>query len=247
MVLAGVLLIGFRWQLIGWLLWLSGAVIALRAQKEFRWLGLSLYGSVAILALVPITTELSTAHMVYLGVSLIVALMLPQIIDRFIAKTHVLRFHWPIGRWRGIHSSYLFGTIILSWLILPWYLTQTGAFRNWTVELNPDSLIRLFIGTNGLGFWDELFFINTIFPIFRRFFSFWWANIFQAVLFTAFLFELGFTAWGWALIGVFALAQGYVFYKTDSLRYVIILHLSMDAILYLALIEAHYPGTIWLM
>jgi hypothetical protein len=46
----------------------------------------------------------------------------------------------------------------------------------------------------------------------------------QAVLFTSFLFKLGFTGWGPVMIFIFAIIQGVVFRKTDSLFYVITIH-----------------------
>lgn len=103
-------------------------------------------------------------------------------------------------------------------------------------------MIRLFIGTNGLGIWDELFFVVVVFNLFKSHFHLWWANIAQAVLWTAFLYELGFISWGVIAIFVFALTQGYIFHKTHSLPYTIAIHLTLDFILFLALVNAHNPS-----
>jgi membrane protease YdiL (CAAX protease family) len=71
--------------------------------------------------------------------------------------------------------------------------------------------------------------------------QFKYANAAQAVIFTLFLFELGFRGWAPFAIFPFALSQGYIFNKTHSLLYVITIHLIIDLVLYLALIHAHYP------
>ena len=95
-----------------------------------------------------------------------------------------------------------------------------------------------------MGVWDELFFVGMTLGILRKFLNFKLANFTQSVLFASFLYELGFTSWGLIMIFVFALTQGYAFKKAESLFYVIAIHLSLDLILFLALINVHHPN--WL-
>ena len=59
------------------------------------------------------------------------------------------------------------------------------------------------------------------------------------MLFTSFLWELGFHAWGPLFIYPFALVQGWIFKLTRSLTYIVCVHL-----LFLVLVHAHNPG--WL-
>ena len=40
---------------------------------------------------------------------------------------------------------------------------------------------------------------------------------------------------------LFALTQGYIFKKTESLLYVITIHLTLDLVLFLALLNVHTP------
>ena len=61
----------------------------------------------------------------------------------------------------------------------------------------------------------------------------------QAVLFTSFLHELGFTSWGPLMIFPFALIQGYTFATTRSLSYVVTVHLTFDLVLFGVLLHAH--------
>lgn len=120
-------------------------------------------------------------------------------------------------------------------------MQTTGAYQNWVVENDPYHLFILFLGTNGLGIWDELFFIVTVLALLKRHMPFHQANLVQALLFTSFLYELGFRGWAPFIIYPFALLQGLVFRRTDNLVYIIAIHLTIDFVLYLALINAHHP------
>ena len=108
----------------------------------------------------------------------------------------------------------------------------------------PSEIIRLFLGVNAVGLWDELFFICTVFALLRRHFRLWQANILQAIIFVSFLWELGYTSWGPFLTTPFALIQGYLFNRTRSLPYVLCTHLIFDCVLWAVLLHAHNPG--WL-
>jgi hypothetical protein len=78
--------------------------------------------------------------------------------------------------------AYIAFTAALAYLILPFYLASTGSYHNWTVEPGALNLFRLFIGTNGLELWDELFIVATVLAVFRFYLPFRWANIAQAIL-----------------------------------------------------------------
>jgi hypothetical protein len=78
----------------------------------------------------------------------------------------------------------------------------------------------------------------------RRHFVDWQANVIQGVLFTSFLWELGFHARGPLLIYPFALVQGWIFKLTRSLTYIVCVHLLFDFVLFLVLVHAHNRG--WL-
>lgn len=128
---------------------------------------------------------------------------------------------------------------LVSYLVFPFYFKSTGAYANWPSAQGAGDVILLFIGTNALGFWDELFFINTVLTIFRRHTRFWAANLAQGIIFTAFLYELGFRGWAPFVIYPFTLLQGYMFMRYKSLGFVIATHLSIDFILFLAILNAY--------
>jgi membrane protease YdiL (CAAX protease family) len=242
---SSIVLIALQSAAAGWLLLVAASVSLLWAEKKFaREIFLIIIG-LAILGLTPINTDISVRHMAEMGATLVLAVALPYGISRFLYRDHVVQYHWLNGRkWYKSEYFYIALTALISYFLLPYYLKSTGAYLNWPSSTDAGSVSRLFIGTNTLGIWDELFFVNTVLGLLRRHVTFFYANIIQAILFTSFLYELGFTGWGPAMIFPFALLQGYIFMKTQSLFYVITIHLTLDAVLFLAIIYAHHPQLI---
>ena len=238
-----ILLIALQLKLAGWIVLVLGLISLLFCSKQFRKDLLLIYISIAILGITPITTDISWLHIVQMGTPLILAVLLPYFVSRYLYKDHLVRFKFHHGRsWYRSEILYILATAVIAYLLLPFFLKNTGSYRYWTVDPGVGNLVRLFLGTNFLGIWDELFFVSTILGILRRFMNFHAANAAQGIMFTSFLFELGFRGWGFIMIFIFALIQGYVFKKTESLFYVITIHLTLDFVLYLALIHAHHPS-----
>lgn len=240
-MIGAVLAIPFEQKLAGYGVLVAGVLPTLLADRAFAKHILLIYTSIAILALAPINTSIDLPHMLIMGAILLAAVGIPYLVTRYVYHERVIKF--PIGRhtWTRGHIGYLLLALVLSYLILPFWMASTGEHANWTVELTFSSLALLFVGTNALGIWDELFFIITTLALLRRHMPFWVANLIQAVLFTAFLYELGFRGWAPLLIYPFALLQGEVFRRTENLTYIIAIHLTIDFVLYLALIHAHFP------
>lgn len=193
-----------------------------------------------VISSVPLNADLSIGHMVLMGGALVLAVVGPWLIERFAYRGTVIRFPVLTGRrWPLTARLYLFGVAALGYFILPVYLISTGVYRNWPDASDPAIFWRLFLGVNAVGIWDEMFFICTAFTLLRQHFPDWLANILQAVVFTSFLWEIGYQAWGPLLTFPFALLQGYTFKLTKSLSYVVSVHLLFDLVLFLALVHAH--------
>jgi membrane protease YdiL (CAAX protease family) len=240
--ISAVVLIALQIKPAGWILLMVSTLTLILCRKHFAKDLLLIHISMGILGITAITTDVSYVHMIEMGFALLLAVAIPYVISRYVYKDYLVRFKFHHGRrWFRSEILYIFITAAVSYFLLPFYLSNTGAYLNWGVESGASFMTRLFIGTNALGIWDELFFISTVLGILRRFLKFHWANLAQSVLFTSFLYELGFTGWGFIMIFIFALIQGYVFKKTESLFYVITIHLTLDLVLFLALIYAHYP------
>ncbi|MFP5367886.1 MAG: type II CAAX prenyl endopeptidase Rce1 family protein, partial [Actinomycetes bacterium] len=153
---------------------------------------------------------------------------------------HAIRF--PIRTaepWTRAEKWYLPAVLVIGYALMPVYMIRTGVYNNWPAVSDPDGIARLFLGTNVLGIWDELFFICTAFTLLRRHLPDWQANLLQAVLFTSFLWELGFHSWAPFFIFPFALLQARLFTVTKSLSYIVSVHLLFDFVLFLVLIHAH--------
>jgi hypothetical protein len=195
---------------------------------------------VAAVSAVPITTDISTSHMLIMGSAMILAVGIPYVVSRWITNEHAVVFPVMTGnKWTRGEKLYLPVVVVLGYAVLPVYMIRTGVYANWPAVHDPDGIARLFVGTNALGIWDELFFICTSFALLRRHLPDWQANILQAVLFTSFLWELGFRAWAPLFIFPFALLQARIFTITKSLSYIVAVHLLFDFVLFLVLLHAH--------
>lgn len=240
--ITGIVLIPLEMKTAGWILYALGLIVLLFCDRQFRKDIFLIYISLALLGITPITTDISFTHILQMGTTLSLAIAIPYLISRFVYKDYLVRFKFHHGRyWYKSEIFYIVLTAIIAYITLPFALANTNSYLNWTVAPGAINLFILFLGTNFLGIWDELFFISTVLGVLRRHVSFPIANLTQSILFTSFLYELGFRGWLFLVIFVFALVQGYIFKKTESLFYVITIHLTLDLVLYLALIHAHHP------
>lgn len=190
------------------------------------------------LSIAPIDTRISISHMIVFGTCLSAAVLAPYFFYKNTSSP--IKFPFALrGGWTKNKLLYIGFAISITYLLFPFYFASTGAYLNWPKVNSFGELTLLFIGTNALGIWDELFFINTVLTILRRHLSFWRANFIQAIFFTLFLYELGFTGWAPLMIYPFALIQGYTYKKFESLYFVIAIHLAVDFVLFLAILNAH--------
>ncbi|MHA7261659.1 CPBP family glutamic-type intramembrane protease [Arthrobacter sp. TMN-37] len=239
-VLSGFVLFALEHRVAGYLLLAAAlAAAALIGRTLLRDLGLVALG-ITIISTVPITTDISIGHMAVMGTAMVLAVGLPYAISRWVFRDHAIRFPVLTGsKWSRTERWYLAAVVVIGYLILPVYMIPTGVYRNWPAASDGDDIFRLFLGTNVLGIWDELFFICTVFTLLRRHLPEWQANLLQAVVFTSFLWDLGFHAWGPFLIYPFAVIQGWIFARTKSLSYIVSVHLLFDFVLFLVLLHAH--------
>jgi|SRR6185369_12449393 len=238
-----LLLIPLQMKMIGWPVLLLGLGTLLLCEKQFRKDIFLIYVSLALLGITEITTNTSPVHFLQMMTTLSLAVAIPYFVSRYFYKDYLVHFQFHHGRnWYKLEIFYIFFAGIVTYFSFPFMLWETHSYLNWTVNTGFNNLLILFIGTNSLGIWDELFFISTVLGILKRHLAFPLANLLQATMFTSFLFELGFRGWTFLLIFLFALLQGYVFKRTQSLFYLITIHLVVDLVLYLALIYLYHPA-----
>jgi hypothetical protein len=198
-----------------------------------------------IVSTISVAADISWGNFFLLGFVLAAAVAVPYSLSRFVFKDRLIRFPWRGGwPWNRVQWGYLFLVLFLGWLILPFYFITSGVYLNWPAVTTPDEIGRLFVGVNAVGTWDELFFILTVFVLFRRHFPVWQANLLQMVIFVSFLWELGYQSWGPLLTIPFALLQGWIYSTTRSLVYVLSVHLLFDAVVFLVIVHARNPGVI---
>jgi len=245
LLITAIVLIPLEMKFLGWILLVITVVLLLFCEKYFRRDMLLVVLSLGLLGITQINTNISLVHVVQMTSTLFLAVAIPFIVTRYFYKEKTIRYPFHHGRkWYKKELFYIFVTASIAYLVLPFYFQNTGSYHNWTVQLGTFNLTILYLGTNGLGTWDEIFFISTVLAVFRKHFPFPVANAAQAAIFTSFLFELGFRRWAPFALYPFALSQGYIFKKTDSLLYVTTIHLTLDLVLYLALINAHFPNVL---
>lgn len=249
--LAAVFMFGLRIAIPGWSLVIGYALLAaglLLAWRLDRGLltDLGLIGiGISIVSVTSVEADVGWSSFFRIGTVLVLAVTAPVLIDRLVLKRKAIRFPWRTGKkWSPLEKGYLVAVPVLGWLILPFYFITSGTYLNWPHITDTSELVRFFIGVNFVGTWDELFFICTCFALLRRHFPVWLANLLQATIFVSFLWELGYRAWGPFITAPFALLQGYIFTKTGSLTYVLIVHLLFDVVVFLAIVHAHNPGVL---
>lgn len=234
-------------HVIGWPLVAASLFLGWRV-KESVWLKTLVLFSYVIVVLyfARIDSDFSNQHLLELGVFLGIGLLaVPAILAKFWLKTP-LKYRWLNGKW--------------TWQMWVWipsgFLIAFGVFWVYFNILTPDlhtswplvgekneALARIFWTCNLGGCWDELVWINFVFSLLTRHFSHREANFAQAVFFTSFLYDIAFFGAGPFLIYPFALLQGYTYYKTGSLLYLIILHFIVDLVLFFMIANRWFPGS----
>jgi hypothetical protein len=239
---SAVLLFGVHLRPMGYavlLLSLAAAFLADRALgRDLLLIGVG----IGLISTTSMEADVSWPRFLAIGTALTAAVLVPFLIDRLVYRRAAIRFPWRTGqRWPSLMKAYVVAVPLLGWAILPVYFIRSGAYRNWPEITETDQLARFFVGVNGVGTWDELFFICTCFALLLRHFPPWQANLLQAAIFVSFLWELGYRSWGPVLTIPFALLQGLIFTRTGSLTLVLVVHLLFDAIVFMAIVHANVP------
>ena len=212
--------------------------------KERKLAYAALASAILVLTFAPINTDLSNPHFVVLSVCFLLALLLPAIILRK-TEPKIISFHlWP-KHVDWVDISYTALSIPLAYVGINFYfkILSPEVAYNWVQPPSPDNeqLFRLFMGINGVGIWDELFFVNTSFAILRYLFPYWTANIAQAVIYTGTLWDMAFRGTGFVLVYIFAITQGAMYERSKVLLWVLIVHLIVDFFLFQTIIDIYYP------
>ena len=218
-------------------------IYLMRESREHRWRFLALGIPLGILALAPVHTDLGLGHVSVLGLAFLAVLVIPTVMLR---GRGIITFKFFPDRLDRIDLFYTVISIFLAWGAFEWYfgvLSPEVPF-NWTLPIGePDEgeAFKLFMGINGVGIWDELFFINICFAIIRSMYGFRVSNVAQAVIYTSVLCDMAFTGWGPMFVGFLAITQGFMYERSKVLIWVLMVHLIVDFFLFQAIVSRYYP------
>jgi len=242
---SAVLLIPVGWFIPGGAAWAVALMIAVRQHdpRVRRNLG-AVLACIALLAFAPVNTNLETSHILTLGSCFLLAILGPYVFMRLKTPEWIAWRLWP-PRFSRRDLIYTLVSIPLAWGVIQVYFFHLNPElpTHWPIPAiyDADAVHRLVVGINCVGIWDELFFINTVYVLFRGIFPARIANPAQAVLYTSVLHKMAFTGHGTWIVYLFALTQGVMYEKSRVLLYVLIVHLIVDVFLLLAILQYHYP------
>ena len=244
---------GLPWHLFGWPLMGLSLILAYRrgAPNAGKTAVLLAY-LITVLFFTRIDGDTGNGHVLELALKLGVGiLVVPALLARYWLEAP-LDYSWFHGRWSLKMWLWLPAGFVLAYgfLWLYFYELTPDLHHSWPLPIGDEpgrteAMWRLFWGCNFVGIWDELAFINFVFVLLHRQFTFVEANLLQAVYFTSFLHEMAFVGWGPVVIYLFALIQGLTYKRTGSLFYIVILHLMIDSILFYMIANRWYPGWGW--
>ena len=245
LLVTSVVWIVFAAPLLG-ALFATGFVVSLLREPLSRVLRyLALAASVIVLAVAPINTDTSNQHILILGSAFLAAVILPTLI-LWRQRPHVITFKLLPDYFDWVELVYTLSAVPLAWgaFQLYFFVLSPEVPYNWTLPAEPQNepLLRLFLGINAVGIWDELFFINVSYAIIRSLFPYLTANLAQSVLYTAVLWTMAFRGFGLLFVYVFAFTQGAMYERSRSLLWVLIVHLIVDYFLFQAIVSAYYPN-----
>jgi hypothetical protein len=203
-----------------------------------------LLGTVLLLSLVDINTDLSDRNFLVIGGAFLAVVLGPWLLLRR-SDPGVIRYRWIPLRFRKRDIAYVLLSVPLAWGVIELYFTLNPWMpTHWTLpaEQDVEQVWRLFVGINCVGIWDELFFVNTVFAVLRSLFPYRWANAGQAVVYASVLYDMAFTGWGLVFVPVFAWTQGAMFEGSEGLIHVVLVHLIVDFFLFSAIVHYYYPG-----
>jgi len=242
---ATITLIPLHWHFAGTVAWIACLLLIWQdPEKKLRRRMSVLMGCIAVLGIADINSSTETANFLRVGIPFTIVILVPFLILRKTDQGVITYRFWP-KVWRKHDIIYTILSIPLAWLVLKFYWWATPEqYMQWTLPETPDDshIKRLFIGINMVGVWDELFFVNTVYAVLRSLFSYRVANAVQAIVYTAVLYDMAFIGVGPIIILFFAWTQGSMFEKSESLLWVLIVHLIVDFFLVAAIVHSYYPS-----
>lgn len=194
---------------------------------------------IIVMSITPVQTATTGWLPVFMLLGMAVAVALPIIIGKYVFKTDIIHLHIDLQKWRPIEFGYvIFASTIVPVTLFVYFFT-TDAAHHWPISTAWD-IALVFGAIMAIGMWEEFFFIAAIYGILRRYLHVGWANLLQALLFTTFLYQVGFQGWIIIPLLLYTLYQGYIYSKTNNLLINLVIHAIVDLFVFIALIAATF-------
>lgn len=194
---------------------------------------------IIVMSVTPVSTATTGWMPILMLMGMAVAVAIPFVVGKYLIKQNIVHLHIDMQRWKPIEYGYVaFASVVVPPTLFVYFLTSDAA-HHWPLVSVWDITI-VFGAVMAIGMWEEFFFIAAIYGILRRYLSFGWANLLQAIIFTTFLYQVGFQGWITVALLLYTLYQGYVYYKTNNLLVNLVIHAIVDLFVFIALVVATY-------
>lgn len=234
----------FTQPLLGWIAFvLAVGCLGIAPRQVSRYLALMVL-AVGCMLLTPVGTKTDALSMALMGGGMALAIAIPYVISHLVYKDALIHFKLDFRRkWRPIEVGAVVFSVLSAYIFMPLYFATTSGAGHWQMG-DAMQISIVFLSIMLIGMWEEFFFVATNFSIMQRYMPFWTANIVQAAMFAGFLYQIGFQDWIAVNTFLYALYQGYVFHKFKFLLLNVTIHAIVDLIVFLALYNAIFPGSV---
>ena len=83
--------------------------------------------SLGVIGTISLEADISYGNIILMGSVLLIAVVVPYVVDRFVFKRHIVRFPINTGRrWTTAEKWYLIIVVGLAWVIMPFYFINSG-------------------------------------------------------------------------------------------------------------------------
>ena len=94
--------------------------------------------SLGVIGTISLEADISYGNIILMGSVLLIAVVVPYVVDRFVFKRHIVRFPINTGRrWTTAEKWYLIIVVGLAWVIMPFYFINSGTYLNWPAVRSP--------------------------------------------------------------------------------------------------------------
>ena len=150
--LSAFLMFGIQHEPSGYAVLAVSVILAFVVDRELGKSLLLIGFSLGVIGTISLEADISYGNIILMGSVLLIAVVVPYVVDRFVFKRHIVRFPINTGRrWTTAERWYLIIVVGLAWVIMPFYFINSGTYLNWPAVQEPTEIVRLFVAVNAVG------------------------------------------------------------------------------------------------